>query len=177
MGMMSALVRGPRGRATASNVTKREQPALESLREATLDEGVKQIIATINELIDLDERFADIEKDLIGKSPITLERVPSPEELGLTGFVPRLMEAALLIGAVTRRMHLRVGVVEGALGMRARPIMDLTGDFGGSEELQSAVQPAPTVETAETTKAIDSDVRTSEETFTPTLAGAVGSDD
>lgn len=143
MGMMNALVRGSRGRS-GNDYGKRggQSAALDSLREATLDEGVKQLLDTINNLLELDARFEDVERDLIGKSPITLERMPSPEELGLNGFVPRLMEAALLIGAITRRMHLRVGVVEGALGKRARPVTDMAAELLRTDP---ASQSAPAV--------------------------------
>ncbi len=139
MGMMSAITRSSRGRATGAE--KSQRPADEAIRDATLDDSVKEILDTINGLMDLEERFEDIERDLIGKSPVALDKIPSPEELGVTGFVPRLMEAALLIGAITRRMHLRVGVVEGALGKRARPVTELEAEMFAALPATEASEP------------------------------------
>lgn len=123
MGVIGAIVGVSRAgqSATARNTSK---TTMQAVQDVTLHDGLRQMLETIQSLVELDNRLEEVEQDLIGHSPVSLERLPSPEDLGLEGFVPRLMEAALLIGAMGRRMHLRVGVIEGAVGRRARPVTE-----------------------------------------------------
>lgn len=101
----------------------------EAKPEATLEDGLRHLIDTIDGLTALDTRIAELEKDLVGHVAVPLDDFPSPAELGIDGYVPRLQETAMLIGAVARRAHLRVGMIEGAVGLRARPV-DTPDDTG-----------------------------------------------
>ncbi len=123
MGVFSAFKRNQDGIAPADAAAAHTSgKSYDPEREATLEDGLRQVIDTIDSLAELDGRLRGLERDLIGESPISLSDLPSGRDLSLDGVVPRLMEAALLIGALSRRMHLRLGVIEGALGVRAKPV-------------------------------------------------------
>lgn len=118
MGVMNAI----KGRGRAS---RRRAESVEVVRDATLEDGLGHVLSTVENLIELDQRIGEIEGDLLGARQIKLDPIPSPDELGIDGLVPRLMESALVIGALTRRMHLRLGTLEGAMGKRAKPVDDV----------------------------------------------------
>ncbi len=123
MGVFSAFKRTNGGTAAAETaVAQAQAKPYDPEREATLEDGLRQVIDTLDSLAELDGRLRGLERDLIGDSPISLTDLPCGHELCIDGVVPRLMEAALLIGALSRRMHLRMGVIEGALGVRAKPV-------------------------------------------------------
>lgn len=119
--MFGSVFKG-RGEEQALQGEITETLALDIAQNATLEDGLRRLLDTVDGLVELDARVAAIEADLIGQSPIGLADLPSPQQLGMDGLVPRLMEAGLLIGAVTRRVQLRLGLIEGALGVRARPV-------------------------------------------------------
>ncbi len=119
MGVVKAMV--GLGRSNTNRNTKSEISA-DVIREATMEDGLRHVMMTIDSLIELDQRFGELEQELLGESALNVDPLPEPHDLGLDGLVPRLMESALLIGAASRRMHLRMGVIEGAMGRRARPV-------------------------------------------------------
>ncbi|MCG8441330.1 MAG: hypothetical protein MI723_05930, partial [Caulobacterales bacterium] len=117
MGVVSAMV--GLGRQKNERGGRKASADESMIRESTLEDGLRHVLATIDNLKELDSRLSVLEGDLLGDASGDHEELPEPGELGLDGFVPRLMESSLLIGALTRRMHLRMGVLEGALGPRA----------------------------------------------------------
>ncbi len=122
MGVFNAFKRDSRGGFEGDVTPPSTRPrSYDTQREVTLEDGLNQLLQTVEGLVALEHRVAELENDLIGSSPVALQDLPSPAELGIDGLVPRLMETSLLLGALSRRMHLRMGVIEGALGIRAKP--------------------------------------------------------
>ncbi len=117
MSLMKAMMR-------AAGVTVGSSQTLDFQRDSTLDDGMRQVLGTIELLAELDTRLAVIQRDLVGPRGMPDGELPDPRDIGLHGYVPKLMEASLYIGALSRRMHLRAGVIEAAIGRRRRPAFE-----------------------------------------------------
>ena len=144
MGVVKAVVGLTRGAAGGRND---DFEAAQAIRDATLDDGIKHIRGAIDNLAELDRRLQLIEGELVGSGVLKLGDLPARSELGLEGAVPRLMEAALVIGALTRRMHLRLGMISGALGCGARPVVSLEGEAVRAEPARTQTARADAVRT------------------------------
>lgn len=93
--------------------------------DASLENGMLQMIASLDGLADLESRLSELEASLVGESDHGLDDLPSAHDLGIhceaiESQPPRLLDAALLMGAIVRRAQLRVGCVERALGLMDR---------------------------------------------------------
>lgn len=137
MGVVKAMVGLGR---SAPRAEAKNEISVDMVRDSTMEDGLRHMMATLDSLAELDQRISDLEGDLLGSQALNADALPAPSELGLDGFVPRLMEASLLIGAFSRRMHLRMGVIEGALGLRARPVTDayVTTPSADADEAETA---------------------------------------
>ncbi len=82
---------------------------LRAVREV---EGYRQLAATVDGLLALDARLADLEARFGCGGFEPLAKLPSSDDLNITDGSPRAMEAAMLIGAISRRAQLRLGVLE-----------------------------------------------------------------
>lgn len=139
MGVFSAFKRSQDGAGRAETVgAPHHASRYDPNRDSTLEDGLGHIIDTIDSLAELDARLRGLEQDLIGESPISLSDLPGGRDDSREGVVPRLMEAALLIGALSRRMHLRLGVIEGALGVRAKPVGAFEDALADDDEVEDA---------------------------------------
>lgn len=127
MGVVSAMVGLNRKSNGERPRVADDSERVQAIRDATLEDGIKHLMATMDNLVELDRRLAVVENELVGAGTLNLGDLPQPRDIGLDGFVPRLMEAGLIIGAMTRRMHLRLGVISGALGCGAKPVSAVDG--------------------------------------------------
>ena len=87
----------------------------ETLKKALMEDGLTQLVATIEALHVLEARIQLVEDEMTAGEALTLPELPTAKDVGVVETEPRFMEAALLIGAITRRMNLRLGAVERAL--------------------------------------------------------------
>lgn len=87
----------------------------EGMRKALVEDGLRQLVDTIDALSALESRLQLVEDDVTAGEALELPDLPTAKDIGITEFEPRLMETALLIGAITRRLNLRLGGMERAL--------------------------------------------------------------
>ena len=90
----------------------------EAMRRALMEDGLSQLLGTIEALRALEERLQLVEDEITAGEALTLPALPRAQDVGICDLEPRLMETALLIGATIRRMNLRLGGVERALDGR-----------------------------------------------------------
>lgn len=89
---------------------------LEERRDARrFADGMRQLNDAVSLLASLEARLRLVEDEMTAGEALDLDALPGADAVGVAGEEPRLAEAALLIGAMTRRMSLRLGAVERVL--------------------------------------------------------------
>ncbi|MGD2132899.1 MAG: hypothetical protein PVI23_08905 [Maricaulaceae bacterium] len=91
------------------------KPRSDALKQALMQDGLAQIVQSIEALHALEQRLQLVEDEMTAGDALSLPELPQAKDVGITETEPRFMEAALLIGAITRRMNLRLGAIERGL--------------------------------------------------------------
>ena len=143
MGVVSAFLR-----AIGVDVGVGEAPpSLPAVRtDPRVEQGMKHMLACIEGLAELDTRLARLHRQVAGARGQPVGELPDPYDLGLDGKSPRVMEAAHYIGALSRRMHVRMSVIEAVANRRARALAALKSPVAlkGKPKPRALPSPAPT---------------------------------